>query len=126
MRGAVEIRRAAPGSRRSPRATTPPYNPRVIRRHCLALWLVVAALALASCSDNPTRPDLGRLYRAGTSFADATPVIVIPGVFGSKLRDRTSGTEVWPGSARMILFGDYRHLALDFDPTTLAVRPDNL
>jgi pimeloyl-ACP methyl ester carboxylesterase len=98
----------------------------VIRRSALALCLVLAAYALASCSDNPARPDLGRLYRVGTSFADATPVIVIPGVFGSKLRDRTTGIEVWPGTARMILFGDYRHLALDFDPTTLAVRPDDL
>jgi pimeloyl-ACP methyl ester carboxylesterase len=86
----------------------------------------VAALALAACTANTTRPDLGRLYRVGTEFADTTPVIVIPGVFGSKLRDRTTGTEVWPGTARMILFGDYRDLALEFDPTTLAVRPDNL
>jgi pimeloyl-ACP methyl ester carboxylesterase len=47
-------------------------------------------------------------------------------VFGSKLRNRTTGIEAWPGTAQMILFGDYRELALDFDPATLAVRPDNL
>ena len=92
----------------------------------LARYLPVAALALAACAGNPTRPDLGRLYRVGAAFADTTPVIVIPGVFGSKLRDRTTGIEAWPGTARMILFGDYRELALDFDPATLAVRPDNL
>jgi pimeloyl-ACP methyl ester carboxylesterase len=92
----------------------------------LARWLPVAALGLAACTANPTRPDLGRLYRVGTEFADTTPVIVIPGVFGSKLRDRVTGIEAWPGTARMILFGDYRDLALAFDPTTLAVRPDNL
>jgi len=79
-----------------------------------------------SCGGEPARPDLGRLYRLGTTFSDTTPVILIPGVFGSKLRDRTSGVEVWPGTARMILFGDYRDLALDFDPETLAVRPDAL
>ncbi len=95
-------------------------SPRLAR--CLAL----AALALAACTKPPAGPDLGRLYRAGTQFADATPVILIPGLFGSKLRDRTTGVEVWPGSARMILFGDYQQLALDFDRTTLAVRPDNL
>ena len=83
-------------------------------------------LALASCAREPARPDLGRLYRVGTTYSDTTPVIVIPGVFGSRLRDRTSGVEVWPGTARMILFDDYRHLALDFDRTTLVVRPDNL
>src|SRR5262249_58794791 len=73
-----------------------------------------------------SHPDLARLYRLGTQFSDTTPLIVIPGVFGSKLRDRTTGAEAWPGSARMILFGDYRDLALDFDPATLVVRPDNI
>jgi pimeloyl-ACP methyl ester carboxylesterase len=92
----------------------------------LARCLALAALALAACGGNQTRPDLARLYRVGTQFADTTPVIVIPGVFGSKLRDRSTGVEAWPGTARMILFDDYRHLALDFDRTTLAVRPDNL
>jgi pimeloyl-ACP methyl ester carboxylesterase len=92
----------------------------------MASGLALAALALAGCAATTPRPDLGRLYRIGTEFADTTPVVVIPGVFGSKLRDRTTGVEAWPGSARMILFDDYRHLALDFDRTTLAVRPDNL
>jgi pimeloyl-ACP methyl ester carboxylesterase len=93
---------------------------------CLARCLALAALALAACSKAPSGPDLGRLYRAGTQFADATPVIIIPGLFGSKLRDRTTGAEVWPGSARQILFDDYHQLALDFDRSTLAVRPDSL
>jgi pimeloyl-ACP methyl ester carboxylesterase len=88
--------------------------------------VAAAALLLAGCAGNPTRPDLGRLYRIGTQFADTTPVIVIPGVFGSKLRDRSTGAEAWPGTTRMILFDDYRQLALDFDRETLAVRPDNL
>jgi pimeloyl-ACP methyl ester carboxylesterase len=92
----------------------------------LARGIALAALALAACTKTPSGPDLGRLYRVGTEFADPTPVILIPGLFGSKLRDRTTGVEVWPGTARMILFGDYRQLALDFDRTTLAVRPDNL
>src|SRR5437764_1277246 len=84
----------------------------------MARCVALAALALAACGGNPTRPDLARLYRVGTQFADTTPVIVIPGVFGSKLRDRTTGVEAWPGTARMIVFDDYRHLGLDFDPKT--------
>jgi pimeloyl-ACP methyl ester carboxylesterase len=100
-----------------PRVTVPPR---------LACCLAFAGLALCSCATAPVGPDLGRLYRVGTSFADTTPVIVIPGVFGSKLRERTTGIEVWPGTARMILFGDYRDLGLDFDRSTLAVRPDDL
>ena len=87
--------------------------------------LCVAAL-LAACSEEPTRPDLGRLYRVAGGDIDTTPVIVIPGVFGSRLRDRASGVEVWPGTSNDILFGEYRSIALDFDPVTLQVKSDQL
>src|ERR1700730_18277436 len=82
--------------------------------------------ALVACGQEPTRPDLARLYRIGSEGANTTPVIVIPGLFGSRLRDRTTGAEIWPGSAEMILFDDYRALRLDFDRDTLQVRPDNI
>ena len=72
------------------------------------------------------RPDLARLYRVMSASPDTTPVIVIPGLFGSKLRDRETGVEVWPGPLRHLLFGNYPHLALEFDANTLAVMPDNL
>ena len=89
--------------------------------------VVLAVLAaLAACTNVTARPDLARLYRVGTENADITPVILIPGLFGSKLRDRTTGVEMWPGSWRDVLWGDYRDLALAFDPATLQVRPDNL
>ena len=81
---------------------------------------------LVACSQEPTRPDLARLYRIGSEGADITPVIVIPGLFGSRLRNRTSGAELWPGSAQMILFDDYHAIGLDFDRTTLQVRPDDI
>ena len=71
--------------------------PRVTAPSRMARWLALAALALAGCATTTTRPDLARLYRVGAEFADTTPVIVIPGVFGSKLRDRTTGVEAWPG-----------------------------
>jgi pimeloyl-ACP methyl ester carboxylesterase len=89
------------------------------------LLALAAVIALAACS-MPMRPDLARLYRVGSAVADTTPVIIIPGLFGSRLRDRTTGVEVWPGTATAVLFGDYRQLELQFDPETLAVRPDNL
>jgi len=91
---------------------------------CLSM-LCLAAL-LGACSEEPARPDLGRLYRAGGGDIDPTPVIVIPGVFGSRLRDRTTGVEVWPGTSNDILFGEYRNIALDFDPVTLQVKSDQL
>jgi hypothetical protein len=80
---------------------------------------------LAACSSTP-RPDLARLYRVGTETTDLTPVIVIPGLFGSRLRDPSTGIEVWPGTLRDLAFGDYRSLALRFDPDTLQVIPDGL
>jgi pimeloyl-ACP methyl ester carboxylesterase len=87
---------------------------------------IIACAALAACSSpGPARPDLARLYRVGTGPGDTTPVIVIPGLFGSKLRDRVTGDEVWPGSSRDVLWSDYRGLALEFDPQTLAVRRDD-
>jgi pimeloyl-ACP methyl ester carboxylesterase len=92
------------------------------RLRTLRCALVLLAL-LGGCSDAP-RPDLARLYRmAGT---DAAPVILIPGAFGSRLRDRTSGDEVWPGPWWRILFSSYADLALAFDPATLQAMPSKL
>ncbi len=95
-------------------------------RSCIARLAVAAlAAALAACSV-PVRPDLARMYRVAAVSPDDTPVILIPGLFGSKLRDRGSGVEVWPGGWRRVLFNDYSDLELQFDPATLEVRPDNL
>jgi pimeloyl-ACP methyl ester carboxylesterase len=91
---------------------------------CLPMFALCAAVI--ACTQPQQRPDLGRLYRAGTEPQDTTPVIVIPGVFGSKLRHRDTSDEVWPGTARMLLFSDYREIVVDFDPETLQVRSDNL
>lgn len=64
----------------------------------LALALVFAACAAGSV------PDLGGLYNRAAEFDDTTrnPVIVIPGVLGSKLVDRETGRVVWGAFA-----GDY-------------------
>ncbi len=89
------------------------------------LVALAACVALLGCAA-PMRPDLTWLYRVGTGPGDATPVILIPGLFGSRLRARDTGTEVWPGPWNAVLWSDYESLALSFDPATLAVRPDNL
>jgi pimeloyl-ACP methyl ester carboxylesterase len=90
----------------------------------LLRWLVaLLALAFAACGDAP-RPDLARLYRVAAT--DAAPVILIPGVFGSRLRDRETGDEVWPGPWWRVLFSSYADLALEFDPLTLQPKPSRL
>ncbi len=69
--------------------------------HPLRLAGILAlCAALVGCAEEPARPDLARLYRVGSEGADTTPVIVIPGLFGSRLRDRTTGAEIWPGPRR--------------------------
>lgn len=90
------------------------------------LWTALrlgCVLLLAACGDAP-RPDLARLYRVAAT--DAAPVILIPGAFGSRLRDSASGDEVWPGPWWRILFSSYADLALEFDPATLQAKPSKL
>ncbi len=57
--------------------------------------LGIACIALACAAGGV--PDLGGLYNRAAESDDATrnPVIVIPGVLGSKLVDGASGREVW-------------------------------
>ena len=87
--------------------------------------MVVLAAGLLGCSESP-RPDLKRLYQMGTSNDQAAPVILIPGAFGTRLRDQVSGEEIWPGPWWRILFSSYPELALDIDPETNAPRPSRL
>ena len=54
-----------------------------------------------------------------------TPVILIPGVLGSRLT-RADGTEAWPGSTRKLLTSGYLELALRIDPETLEPVDDGL
>jgi len=100
----------------------PPSRRRTLMHAVIAL---VLAATVAAC-DSPLKPDLARMYRVEAASPDDTPVILIPGLFGSKLRSRTTGTERWPGRWDRVLFGDYRDLELAFDPITLEVLPDDL
>ncbi len=53
------------------------------------------------------------------------PVIIIPGILGSRLRQRSSGHELWPGSIYNVLLSA-RSLALNIDPETLEPRADDV
>ena len=72
-----------------------------------ALLAAVAALAIAAGACAPhrrTEPDLVRLY-APFASKPKTPLIVLPGVLGSRLIDRRTGEEVWPGGTANLLTG---------------------
>ena len=70
-------------------------------------------------------PDLRRLYASGMERVRVPPVIIIPGILGSRLRERSSGRELWPGSTYNVLFSA-QSLALDIDPKTLEPRADDV
>ncbi len=70
----------------------------MIRHACILTAGLTAVLATTSgCTLDVAGPDLGGLYSRAAREHDATrnPVIVIPGILGSKLVDKPSGTLVW-------------------------------
>jgi hypothetical protein len=79
---------------------------------------IAAGLGLAGCA-RFDRPSLPWLYRTTQENIDQPPLIVIPGAFGSSLRDQRSGREIWPGSSGNLLASNYTNLELEIDPATL-------
>jgi pimeloyl-ACP methyl ester carboxylesterase len=68
--------------------------------HRVPCCLAAAAMLLGvipGCASGPRGPDLGELYAdaARTPETERAPVLVIPGILGSKLADRDSDTQVW-------------------------------
>jgi len=95
--------------------------------------LILLTLLTTSCSLVPT-PDLQRLYETRPLTRDTTlrtgeaetPVILVHGILGARLRERDTGKEVWPGGIMTLLFNTYEETALQIDPTTLQPAPSNL
>jgi len=88
------------------------------------MFLLLAGIALSGCT--APRPDLARLYAQQAEMPEQPPVVLIPGALGSRLADRETGREVWPGSVGKLLFGNYEELALEIDPHTLEPLPGSL
>ncbi len=94
------------------------------RRIAVVGVTLAGALATSALWQSRT-PDLRRLYASGMERVQVPPVIIVPGILGSRLRERKSGRELWPGSVFNVLFSA-RSLALDIDPKTLEPRPDDI
>jgi len=92
--------------------------------------IVLLVVLLAGCVSSPV-PDLKRLYETQPLPREAavdaggveTPVILVHGAFGARLRNRESQTEVWPGGLGSILFHSYEDIALPIDAQTLLPAP---
>ena len=91
-------------------------------RYLLAILLVLGGLS--SCAQF-NKPDLERLYRYQQGNPNQPPIILIPGLLGSRLSD-ANGKEVWPGSAFKLLFSDYDQLKLKVNPDTLEPEKSDL
>ena len=98
---------------------------RLTLRRLLLAGLLFLIAAGASLLWQSRTPDLRRLYASGMERAQVPPVIIIPGILGSRLRERGSGRELWPGSLGNVLFSA-RSLALDIDARTLEPKPDDI
>ncbi len=83
-----------------------PASPRLALRAAL----IVFALFLAGCASR-NGPDLATVYASAASATSPPPVIVIPGLMGTTLRDEQTGEELWPGPLSRIALGDYARLA---------------
>ncbi len=92
-----------------------------IRSSALCLLL----FTLTACS-HLQPPDLVRIYERQAK-QDKVPVIFIPGVLGSQLRDTETGALVWPGSASDLALGrKFEELALPVAATDRLNSTDNL
>ncbi len=85
-----------------------------------AILLSMPSLAIASSET----PDLKRIFSFSTAKHFTTPVVVIHGAFGARIRN-TKGEEIWPGTQTNLLFSNYDDLALHIDPKTLNPQASN-
>ncbi|WP_154222056.1 lipase/acyltransferase domain-containing protein [Marinicella rhabdoformis] len=86
--------------------------------HAKLITVSLALIFLVACQNNK-RPDLGRLYLDHATDFSNTPLIVIHGTMGSKLRHKETHEEMWIGNLKKLAFSNYRDLALEINPATL-------
>ena len=94
--------------------------------HRRLAWLAILPCALLVACATTREPDLSRLYAAHAADREAVPIILIPGLLGSKLARSSDGMELWPGSTRKLLTSRYLDLAMRIDPETLELQDDGI
>ena len=95
-----------------------------MRRQLARLAIPFCASLLAACST--IGPAAEQLYPAHSANVERVPVILIPGLLGSRLARASDDVEFWPGSTRKLLTSDYWDVALRIDPDTLEPVDDGL
>src|ERR1041385_186863 len=73
---------------------------RLVTRHLSLITLLIAlALSGVGCGARRT-PDLERIFAAARAHKGKRPVVVIPGILGSRIVNRRTGEVVWPSAFR--------------------------
>jgi len=86
--------------------------------------LLSLSLFMSACGRDS--PDLNRLY-APFRAEEHVPLIMVPGVMGSRLTDMSTGREVWPGGFLTLLSGRrLGSLAMPVDAETMRGNRDDL
>jgi pimeloyl-ACP methyl ester carboxylesterase len=83
---------------------------------------LLGALALGGCA-SVAEPPLRALYRQAPNAPEQPPLILIPGAFGSRLRNLVTNREIWPGGTGKLVFSRYPDLEVEIDPETLEAVP---
>jgi pimeloyl-ACP methyl ester carboxylesterase len=73
---------------------------RLITHHSSLITLVIAlVMTSAGCGARRT-PDLARIFERARAHTGKPPLIIIPGILGSQLRNKHTGEIVWPSAIR--------------------------
>ena len=65
------------------------------RIYASCILLAVAACLLSGCAALEIKRDFSKIFSPYLSNVDDNPVIIIPGITGSRLVDRESGKMLW-------------------------------
>lgn len=90
-------------------------------------WIVLLGLMLilGGCALPHRQPDLDRLYETERTEIQRPPVVLIPGLMGTRLISAQQG-EIWVGSLIDLMLSSYRHAALEIDPNSLEPIPGDV
>ncbi|HLL74390.1 MAG TPA: hypothetical protein VK421_03935 [Pyrinomonadaceae bacterium] len=92
-------------------------TPHAARRAALALFAVTLISSGAGCGARRT-PDLARIFERAKSRRGKPPVVIVPGILGSRLRNAATDEIVWPSAIR----SDVDGLSLPMTPDLAANR----
>jgi pimeloyl-ACP methyl ester carboxylesterase len=71
----------------------------IIHRSAFIVLIIAQAMIIPGCGARRT-PDLARIFERARVRRGKPPLIVIPGILGSQLRNRHTGEIVWPSAIR--------------------------